>query len=395
MQGNKPKYVFTFIGLLAILAVSRLFTFSLTDKQEDKLYDVAFKQDYKIYSVHMPDKLDFAGEPVPLSDFDIVQRADREFLVNTYWQSSTLLLHKRAHQWFPVIEPILKANGIPDDFKYLALIESGLTQVVSPAGATGFWQLMEATAEGYGLEVNKEVDERYHIEKATEAACKYIKEAYDLYGNWTLAAASYNMGMNGLSRQLERQRVSNYYDLLLNSETERYIFRILAIKEIISNPQDYGFYIRKKDLYPALKTYTVQVDTTVSDLVTFAESYGINYKMLKIMNPWLRQTYLPNKSRKKYQIKLPEKGYTEHERLLEAAGIHEADSVYQIDYQELDATTEQKNYHTVKVGETIGSVAKKYSISSEDLKATNHFKDSDTTIVEGQKLIIPNAAEEP
>lgn len=392
MQKNNRKYLLSLGIVIFMVALAKLFSFSLTETEEDSQYKESFQRNYKIYSVHMPDRLDFAGEPVPLSDFDILQRADREFLVNTYWQSSTLLLHKRAHQWFPVIEPILKANGIPDDFKYLALIESGLTQVVSPAGATGFWQLMEGTAKGYDLEVNKEVDERYHIEKSTEAACKYIREAYELYGSWTLAAASYNMGMNGLSRQLERQRVKNYYDLLLNSETERYVFRIIALKEIISHPQDYGFYIRKKDLYPVLKTYTVQVDTTVDDLVSFATDQGINYKMLKILNPWLRQTNLPNSSRKKYQIKLPKKGFIEHERLLEAAGIDEGDSVYEVDIENIDSPIEQKTTHTVKAGETLESIAQNYGVSVDLLKAENHLKEADIIKV-NQKLTIPNTAD--
>ena len=207
------------------------------------------------------------------------------------------------------MEPILKKNGVPDDFKYLCLIESGLMNVVSPAGATGFWQILKTTGQEYGLEINSNVDERYDVAKSTEAACKYLKEAHDKYGNWTLAAASYNMGINGVERQLERQKVNNYYDLLLNAETSRYVFRIIAAKEILEHPTKYGFHFRLKDLYLPPETYTVKVDTAISDLALFAEQHGVNYKILKIFNPWLRETHLNNKSRKLYTIEFPKSGY--------------------------------------------------------------------------------------
>ncbi len=242
---------------------------------------------------------------IPLTDPEVFERMDRELHANTFFHSNTILYFKRANRWFPVIEPILKANDIPEDFKYLALIESGLQNVVSPAGAAGYWQFMEATAKEYGLEVNDEVDERYHMEKATEAACRYLKDAYAIYGDWALVAASYNTGMQRISSELERQKTNNYFDLLLNQETGRYLFRILAVKEILSNPTDYGFNIRNKDLYQPLAYEEVKVDSSISDFPNFAADYQISYKILKHFNPWLRQAYLHNKGGKVYSLKIP------------------------------------------------------------------------------------------
>lgn len=307
---NTYRVLGTAFLVLFVMFGLEIFTFSSDDhKSEDQNYQSKFNEDYRIYSLTIPEDLSFCGEDVPVHDQDVYERLDRELLVNTYWQSNSLLYHKRASKWFPVIEPILKKNGVPDDFKYLALVESGLMNVVSPAGATGFWQLMKTTGKEFGLEVNDVVDERYDVEKSTEAACKYLKDAHDRYGNWTLAAASYNMGMNGVERQLDRQKVKNYYDLLLNDETSRYVFRILAAKEIHEHPTKYGFHYRLKDLYMPQETYSVTVDTSVSDLAKFASDKGINYKILKIFNPWMRQSYLTNKSGKRYLVKLPKSGY--------------------------------------------------------------------------------------
>jgi hypothetical protein len=282
-----------------------ILSFTTEEVSVDPSYQKYFNENYKIFSLNTPSQLDFAGETVPLEILDVREKLDRELLVNTYWQSQSLLFHKRANRWFPVIEPILRENGVPDDFKYLAVIESGLTNVVSPAGATGYWQFLKSTGRDYGLEINNEVDERYHVEKSTEAACKYLKDAYEKYGSWTLAAASYNMGMNGLDKQIERQKVSNYYDMLLNEETARYVYRILAVKEVLSKPAQYGFHFRPKDLYPTYETKTVTVDSAVEDFAVFAQEREINYKILKILNPWLRESYLTNPGRIQYEIMLP------------------------------------------------------------------------------------------
>jgi membrane-bound lytic murein transglycosylase D len=248
----------------------------------------------------------FAGEPLPMDNFDVRERLDRELTVNAYWHSSTLQNIKNSARFFPVIEEILEQNGIPEDFKYLAVAESSLTNASSPAGAKGIWQFMEASAEAYGLEVNREIDERYHLEKSTEAACRFLKDYYSQFGSWTLAAAAYNMGAPRLKKEMEAQRMDSYYDMNLNAETSRYIFRIVAVKEILSSPQKYGFYLETEDLYPPLADYsTVSVDTTIQNLGDFALKYGTTYRMLKVYNPWLLTSSLPNKSRRTYELKIP------------------------------------------------------------------------------------------
>ena len=286
-----------------------LFVFALQDAPTDENFEKKLINDYNVYALQVPSYLEFAGEQMPLSNPDILERMDRELLVNTYWQSNGFLMFKRAKKYFPIIEPILAKHGIPDDFKYLAVIESGLTNATSPAGAKGFWQIMKGTGKEYGLEVNTNVDERYNLELATEVACDYLKKSKEKLGSWTLAAAGYNAGMAGMSRRLSEQNVSSYYDLLLGEETGRYVFRIVALKEILSNPNKYGFNFRDKDLYSYIPTYKVEVDTTVTDFSKFAESFKINYKILKLHNPWLREPHLNNNSRKKYLIDIPHEGY--------------------------------------------------------------------------------------
>ena len=243
---------------------------------------------------------------MPLEKPDIKERIDRELLVNTYWQSNGLLWIKRIHKYFPVIEPILKEKGVPDDFKYLAVIESNLRNVTSPAGAKGFWQLLKGAARENGLEVNDNVDERYHLEKATRAACDYLIKSKKKFGNWTLAAAAYHDGNGGLNSKLTEQQVNSYYDVLAGENTQRYVPRILAAKEILSNPKKYGFQYDDEDLYSLPKSYPVKVDTVINNIASFAKKFGTNYKELKIHNPWLRQNKLNNKSGKVYYINIPE-----------------------------------------------------------------------------------------
>ena len=278
---------------------------SVKDSIDDKLYKNQFKEKYSIYAVNKPNSINFAGEIVPTSSSEIWERLDNELLRNIYYQSNTLLYFKKANKYFPIIEPILEKYNIPNDFKYLAIIESGLENVISPSGAAGFWQIMKPTAKDYGLEVNSNIDERYNLEMATIAACQYLSEAYTQFGSWTAAAASYNMGRNGLSKRMKEQNVSNYYSLYLNSETSRYVFRILAIKEIMKNPREYGYVFRKSDLYSFEEFSSIEIDSTVNNLSDFAKSLNINYKLLKYFNPWMRTNSLPNKSRKKYIVKIP------------------------------------------------------------------------------------------
>ncbi|MCG8319076.1 MAG: lytic transglycosylase domain-containing protein [Cytophagales bacterium] len=262
---------------------------------------------YKVYTFDIPEDLNFAGEPVPVHNPDIRERFDREVHVNTYWNSSTVFMIKRANRWFPIIEPILQENGIPEDFKYLAVIESSLTNAVSPKKAVGFWQLLGGTAKEWGLEVNNEVDERYHPAKSAEVACRYVKKAYRKLGSWTSAAASYNMGVYGLSKRFKEQKVDSYYDLLLNHETARYVFRALALKEIMENPERYGYEIPQEHLYHHIPLKEIKITKTIPSLVDFSNSLGINYKTLKLHNPWLRAKQLTVRGRKDgYIIAIPE-----------------------------------------------------------------------------------------
>ena len=258
---------------------------------------------------YFPSEVDFAGEKTPLTIADVKERFDRELLINANLHSSTILIIKRANRAFPIIEPILKQYGVPDDFKYLAVIESALVNAVSPAGARGIWQFMPDTAKEKGMEVSESVDERYHLIKSTEAACKYLLAAKQKFGNWTLAAASYNGGMTGVNTKITEQKVSDYYDLLLTDETSRYVFRILALKEIMKNPTLYGFQLSNNELYEIIPTKKIVVDSTITDLATFAKTQGINYKILKIHNPWLRDKKLSNPTKKKYELEIPLSGY--------------------------------------------------------------------------------------
>ena len=296
----------SFVSFLAFLSFFfLLFSYPTKKLSEDKLHQKQFNEKYNIFAICKPANMNFCGEKVDLKSEDIWERMDKELLKNIYWQSNTMLYLKRANKFFPIIEPILKANNIPDDFKYLAVIESGLEDVISPSGAAGFWQILKSTAKEYGLEVNPAIDERYNLEKSTKVACEYLREAFEKFGSWTMAAASYNKGQNGISRLIEKQGTNNYYNLYLNSETSRYVFRIIAVKEILENPKKYGFIYREKDLYVMPKYKTIEIDATISDLANFATANGTNYKLLKQLNPWLRNTSLPDKSRRKYILKIP------------------------------------------------------------------------------------------
>ncbi len=263
------------------------------------------EQPFAAVSYDLPMEVSFAGDSVPLNLPDVRERLDKELQINVYLHSSTLFLLKRANRWLPKMEEILLANGIPPDFKYLPLIESALLNATSPKNAVGYWQILESSGKELGLEITKEVDERYDPLKATEAACKYLKKAYAKFGNWTLVAASYNRGMGGVARDLEDQRVTNYYDLHMNDETSRYVFRLLAIKEIFEQPEKYGFKLKPEHLYQPESLKQVEVSETIKDLVVFSQSQGANYKLLKRYNPWLRQNKLTVKKGKKYRIALP------------------------------------------------------------------------------------------
>ncbi len=284
-------------------------------EEEPEVKEVVRKTLVPAMSVKIPVTAYFAGESVPLDTFYVREGFERELIVNTYFHSSTLMLMKKAHRWFPVIEPILAKHNIPEDFKFIALIESGLENVTSPAGASGFWQFLKGTARDYNLEVNDHIDERYHVEKATEAACRYFLDAYETFGNWTLVAAAFNAGPRRISDLLKRQHVSSYYDLQMPEETNRYVYRILAVKTIFANPTTYGFHVKFEELYPQVPTRDIVVNHSVNDLVIFAQQYGISYKTLRIFNPWIRKDKLPNQSGRTYILKIPETDYLRYSTL--------------------------------------------------------------------------------
>jgi membrane-bound lytic murein transglycosylase D len=292
----------TVIIILSIAQSFKGFSNSVTGsyQQVDTLYNIK--------SFDLPDEVTFAGEKMPLENFDTRESLERELLTSAYRHSSTILIIMRAHRYLPVIEKILKKNNIPDDFKYLVAAESEYSNMISPAGATGFWQIMPETGREEGMEINTVVDERYDVERSTEFACDYFKKSYEKYGNWTLTAASYNGGRGGIDEQIDIQHQMNYYDLLLSEETARYIFRAVAYKLVITDPEKYGFKIAEKDLFPELKYYEVKVDTAITDFSAFAGKFGTNYKILKFLNPWLRKPYLTPKPNKEYLIKIPSEG---------------------------------------------------------------------------------------
>jgi hypothetical protein len=306
--------------IFLVLATAGVSIFATTIYQEDQKEEKQEKTDeskgkttakeeseknhlvQSVSSPFVPEKILFAGKEIPQDNIDFHERLDKEIIVNMYRHSHTLLFLKKSKKYFPIIEPILKKNGIPDDFKYLAVIESGLSNVVSPANAAGIWQFMKATGKSYNLEINKYVDERYHLEKSTQAACEYLKNVNKVYDDWILAAAAYNRGQGGISNALEDQNVESYFDLYLNSETSRYVFRMLAVKLIMENPEKYGFFLEEGEYYHFPSTKTIEIDYAIDNLKEFAKEKGTNYKTIKLLNPWIRNVKLP-KGKNSYQIK--------------------------------------------------------------------------------------------
>lgn len=356
----------------------------------------SFNQNYKVLPVPLPDSLNFAGEVVPMNHFGVRENLEQEMLVNIYWQSQTMLDLKRANRYFPVIQRILKKNGIPDDFKYLAMAESGFSYKASPAGAVGFWQILKSTAIANGLEVDKDVDERYNLEKSTEAACRYFKQAYQEFHNWTLVAASYNMGMAGVAKAVAFQKQDNYYDLGLNTETSRYVYRILALKEVQSNPEKFGFYIRSSEFYPLIPTQQITVDTTITNLADFAISLHVNYRILKILNPWLLSSNLPNPDKETYSIALPKT-----DALFVDLGeniVYNDTITNKLNQCLMDTSAKAQSncsskiiVHFVKQNETIKSIAQKYNVTPEQIRSWNSLPDSASVKPKDEIILFKDA----
>lgn len=294
-------YTTLLAGFLSLVVFS---SFNAEDPKAVPPPDVDSAKQQFVSGFDLNKTFEFAGEPMPTTYFDPVERLDRELLINAYMHASTLLHLKTANRYFPIIEPILAKHGVPEDFKYLCVAESSLRMATSSAGAKGLWQFIDYVARSYNLEISSEVDERYHVEKSTEAACKFLLYLKNRFGSWTTAAAAYNMGETSLAKKITEQKSSNYYDLHLNEETTRYIFRVLAIKEIMMHPEKYGFQIPEEQLYDQYKFDVVTVSQPIYNLAEFAEQHGTSYRMLKVMNPWLIGTTLKSAGNKTYEIRI-------------------------------------------------------------------------------------------
>lgn len=290
-----------------LLSFLSIFLFSCQNQEVQKS-EVASNQSEEVLEEYpkLPKEMSLFGEQILLDNFDIRERLDKEIIVNTYYHSSTIQILKKAHRYFPMIERILKEEGIPDDMKYLCVIESALNQATSPSGAKGFWQFMPAAGKENGLTINKEVDERFHVEKSTRAACDYLKTARRNFKDWVLASASYNCGIGGLKRVMKAQEAESFFDLYMNRETTRYVFRIMALKLLMENAAAYGFDREKMELYEPIETRKIEVKESIADLAVWAKENGSNLRMLKVLNPWLISNKLTI-SGSTYIIELPAK----------------------------------------------------------------------------------------
>ncbi len=301
MKKTTAIIIISILSVLLVGTVCYAVTQSHTEEQKPNYYS------NKITSPVIPEKMTFAGEEVPLDIYWVHEALDRELIINSYQHSRTLRIFKLSARIFPVIEKILEEEGVPADFKYLAVAESGLENVTSPASAGGYWQFIPATAKNYGLAITSDVDERCHLEKATRAACKYLKKAKNQFGSWTLAAAAYNRGEGGLQAAIDNQGCHNYWDLWLNSETSRYVFRIMAFKLLFENPQLYGIEICPAEMYPPVPCKEVEVTTSIASLPDFAKMHNVTYRELRDLNPWIRNNKLTVPAGKTYTLKIPVK----------------------------------------------------------------------------------------
>jgi hypothetical protein len=365
------KHEIRFFIFIALAFASGMFMYAtLTDDDKQKQ---EFEQNYRIYSLPIPQKVSFAGVNIPLKEYDVAERYDREILTNVYWQSQTLMLLKRSQRFLPTIDRILRENNIPSDFKYLAMAESGLQNVSSPAGAAGFWQFLDKTAKRYKLDVNEDVDERYHLEKATQDACLYFKEAHAIFNDWALVAASYNMGIEGVRRQMQNQQMKSYFDLYLNVETARYLFRIIAIKDIYENPTKFGFHIPANHYYKEVPTVKVKVDLSISQISEWAIHNNCNYKLLKLLNPWLRKAYINVTPGKTYYIALPKDRIMQSE--LASKVVNDTLSLSQTSLGDMPKEDLMPIIeHKVEKDESIESIAIKYAVKPEDICTLNNLK---------------------
>ncbi|MCW3078329.1 MAG: Murein transglycosylase [Bacteroidetes bacterium] len=401
---NLKKTIETIFNTNTFQRVLVFFCFFLAGYFVLKIYLYAPSEDSVAYSnnnfyvlgLNIPSTLDFCGEKIPSNNYEIKKHLDREFFNKSYWKSNSAVLFAKAQKWFPYIEPILKKEGVPDDFKYVAVIESHLSNIVSPAGAAGFWQLVPGSARNYNLEVNEYVDERYHVEKATRAACRLFKEAHSNFNNWTLSAAAYNLGIGGIQAALKKQNTSNYYDLLLNKETGSFVYRILAYKTLFASPQHFGIKKKKWNYYPLIPFKVYKVDSSITNLSAFAKHIGCNKATVKFFNPWLLQDVLPNPEKKVYEIRVPKNltaDYSSYIRDLEgedgSLNQDEEDAPQKSETPGQDSLLNNKKVitHVFKEGETIESISDFYEVKPSNLRTWNNLKEKQEA-VPGQTLNI-------
>jgi membrane-bound lytic murein transglycosylase D len=401
------KQFLSFIGVCSLLFVGKIFVNSTT-KEESK-NPVKTPEADSTASDDLSADLRFAGQHVPLEDPAIRQRLERELKANRYWKPIASDLAQKAARYFPIIRPILKKNGIPDDFKYLPLVESGFSNMVSYSGAAGPWQIMPVTGRYYGLAVNSQIDERYHVIRSTEAACKIIKDCYKSLKDWTLVAAAFNKGLEGVKVAMQHQKANSYYKLHLNNQAQRYVFRILALKEIMEHPVKYGFKKNVAHFYYSIPTYRIKITNSVTNLVTFAKSHGISIKTLKTYNPWLKANRFDNPEGKTYYIEVPKDKEILPVEIQELPVVADNTKVnkIQVDSAESfinnnllqknvyrDADVISKSY-TVSDGDDINSVARKFNVKPAHIVEWNHLKTSRITKGDVLKIYLEEKIEDP
>lgn len=387
-----------FVALSFIYFILRTFIYSPTKNEISYT-----NNNFYVLDLSIPADLDFCGEKIPSNNYEIRDDLEKEFFSSAYWKTNSMVLFRKAQKWFPYIEPILKQEGVPDDFKYLAVIESHLSNITSPAGASGFWQLLPASARNYGLEVNGYIDERYHVEKATRAACGHIKDAYAVFKNWTLSAAAYNRGIGGIQAALKRQKTDNYFDLLLNRETGSFVYRILAYKTLFSSPGHFGIKKKKWNYFSKIPFTVIKVDSTIESLSLFATQKGIDLHTLRGFNPWILHNSIPNPDKKVYEIRIPKNtsaDYSSYIADLRAGRAEQLSGPEKSLLEEVsvkDTTTaavitaniiaEPKTLlHIVKDDETLKDLAARYNVKEEDLLNWNNL--TDPKAIKGHTLTV-------
>lgn len=378
--------VFKIIGLVFLFSVLqivilRFSSFTVSDSNSYR------DNNFKVFGLNIPRNLDFCSEKIPVNDYALKDNLEQEFFSNKYWKRNYMFLFGKAQKWFPYIEPILKQEGIPDDFKYLAVIESHLSNAVSPMGAVGFWQLLPATARKYGLRVNEFVDERMDVEKSTRAACKLIKDAYKVFNNWTLCAAAYNLGITGIQNALNAQQTDNYYDLLLNKETGSFVYRILAYKTLFSNPEHFGIKQKTIKFYSKIPVKIVKIDSSITNFNHFSKAVSCNKALIKLFNPWILQEVLPNPDKQIFEFKIPKKTNADYSSYFDDLLEKKSSETETTDtYQKQDSASKYVITHLITDKETLKEISEFYDVNEKDLMQWNNLHD--TVVLKAGKILI-------